>query len=67
MNPDGRATETAALLDEARWLDGLYVGQCQPEEYEHLIRAGVMRKDYDGLGGLFGMSKLRIVRNANHD
>ena len=52
---------TEDLRAEARRLDGLYTGQCQPEEYEHLIAAGVLRKTWDHPGGFLGLSKLEAI------
>jgi hypothetical protein len=52
---------TENLEAQALRLHGLYAGQCQPEEYEHLIAAGLLRKSWEGLGGLMGMSKLVLV------
>lgn len=46
---------------EATNLDGLYVGLCKPEEYEHLIAAGLLRRSYEHPGGILGLAKLRVV------
>lgn len=43
---------------EADRLHGLYAGSCRPEEYEHLIAAGLLRLRYEGVGGFLGLAKL---------
>lgn len=50
------------LAEQVERVAGLYTGMCQPEEYEHLIAAGLLRKSFDGPGGFLGMSKLERVR-----
>lgn len=52
---------TEAMAEDARRLDGLYAGMCQPEEYDHLVAAGLLRLTYEGLGGFMGMAKLRLI------
>lgn len=44
---------------EASRLDGLFEGLCKPEEYKHLIEAGLLRRTYDGASGFMGLAKLR--------
>jgi hypothetical protein len=46
---------------EARRLDGLFAGMCEPREYEYLIKAGLLRKSYEGAGGFMGLAKLRLI------
>lgn len=66
MNDKPTAPEpTPAMRAEARNLDGIYTGMCQPEEYEALIDAGLLRKSWEHPGGLFGLSKLRATEKAN--
>jgi hypothetical protein len=51
------------LIDQARRVEGLYAGQCDPSEYDHLIEAGLLRMTYSGVGGLMGLAKLeRVIR-----
>ena len=49
---------------EARRLDGLFTGQCEPQEYEYLIEAGLLRQEWDGVAGFLGLSKLRKTGGA---
>lgn len=46
---------------QANRLSGLFVGQCKPEEYEHLVEAGVLRIVYEGAAGFLGLGKFRSV------
>ena len=56
------------MREQARRFDGLYAGQCEPDEYKHLIEAGFLSKSYDHAGGILGLAKLRATRpGANHD
>lgn len=58
------ADALAGLRESARELDGLFVGMCHPEEYEHLIEAGLLRLSYAGVGGFMGLAKLRLTELA---
>lgn len=49
------------LTDQVWQVHGLYAGQCDPSEYEHLIEAGLLRKTYSGAGGFLGLAKLERV------
>ena len=53
------------LLEEAERIAGLYTGVCDPDEYEHLIDAGILRKSWGGPGGFLGLSKLVMVEEIN--
>ncbi len=44
--------------EQADRLSGLFAGQCQREEYQHLIDAGLLRKTYEGATGLLGLARL---------
>ena len=33
-----------SLLAEARVMSGRYVATCQPSDYEHLLKAGLLRR-----------------------
>lgn len=55
---------TPGTIAEARRLDGLYTGSCQPEEYEALIEAGLLRCSYEHPGGFLGLSKLCVAGAA---
>jgi hypothetical protein len=59
MNDDIKPTP--GMIAEARNFDGIYTGMCKPEEYEALIRAGLLRLSYEGPGGFSGLSKLRFT------
>ena len=62
---DNQTTPTPSMKAEARNLDGLYAGQCDREEYEALIDAGLLRFSYESVGGLMGLAKLRATELAN--
>jgi hypothetical protein len=47
-------------IEAAKRLDGLFVGLCQPEEYEQLVERGVLIRTYEGAGGFMGLAKLRL-------
>lgn len=53
------------LYEEARRLDGLFAGMCKPEEYDHLIAAGYLRRTYEGAGGFMGLAKLQLVHRVD--
>jgi hypothetical protein len=53
-----------AWLREAIRLNGLFAGMCEPGEYEYLIEAGLLRKVYEGAGGLLGLAKLRLTAST---
>lgn len=53
-----------ALEAEARRLDGLFVGMCEPEEYEHLLKAGVLVRVYEGTAGFMGLAKFRLAASV---
>jgi len=55
------ADMAAVMLEQARRLDGLYAGLCEPSEYAELVAAGLLRICYEGLGGFMGMRKLRAT------
>lgn len=61
-------TKATADLDdlsiEACRLDGLFVGQCDPKEYEALIEAGLLRRSYEGASGFIGLAKLRCTEKV---
>lgn len=50
--------ESEYQRDEALRLCGKLVSQCKPEEYEPLIRAGLLCKSYKGLAGILGLARL---------
>lgn len=50
---------------EAKRLDGIFTGLCQPEEYEALVEAGLLRYSFEGAAGLMGLSKLRTTELAD--
>lgn len=56
---------TPGMKAEARNLDGIYAGQCRPEEYEPLIAAGLLQFSYEGVGGFMGLAKLRVTERVN--
>ena len=44
-------------------LDGLFVGQLDPDEmqaFEAAIKAGEARRSYEGAAGLMGLAKVRL-------
>ena len=48
------------MFKEARRLDGMLAGSLQPEEYEHLVKAGLLHFSYEGAAGFMGLAKLRF-------
>jgi hypothetical protein len=46
-------------------IDGLFVGMLDLEEYEAFTQAcknGLACRDFEGVGGLLGMAKVKIIR-----
>jgi hypothetical protein len=52
---------------EAQSFDGLFEGMLKPEEYEHLIKSGHLRRTYEGAAGFLGLAKLRVVSNVQSE
>lgn len=50
------------VAEEMECLDGMFAGLFKPEEYEHLIVAGLLRFSYEGVGGFLGLATLRRTR-----
>lgn len=51
------------MSEELRRLDGLFVGQLEPEEidlFEQAIERGMARRSYEGAAGFMGLAKVRI-------
>lgn len=59
-----QAAREAAASEEAQRLHGLFVGQCEPAEYRHLIQSGHLRVVYTGAAGMLGLGRFRAVERA---
>lgn len=59
IDDEAEAAKRIALAQRIESLDGLFVGQLAPEEYEDLVEAGWLRYAYEGASGVLGLAKLR--------
>jgi hypothetical protein len=54
---------------EIERLDGLFVGQLSDDEmeaFEAAVKKGRAARSYEGVGGLMGLAKVRVHREASH-
>lgn len=58
MSKLAHSNDETMLEIEVSRCTGCYAGEFDPDEYEPLIEAGLLRKVYEGAGGFLGLAKL---------
>lgn len=53
--------EQLSYLWSVEELDGMFIDFLEPKEFEAHLESGAMILSYEGVGGLLGLAKLRIV------